>query len=117
MSRMHAAAVAALLLGLALPAGARAASCFQGGRGHPFVVDTAPPTLFRNLAQAPVVLHAYAANPRDLGDGTTTTDLVVVRALKGARFLRGKAVVETPRFLPVKDAGNPPHYVVSVDVY
>lgn len=74
-------------------------------------------TLRQEAAQAKLVLYGPISNAR-LGAGTSgLTDLRLEAVLKADPFVAGKQTVELPRYLPVKDAKDPPRYLVFCDIF
>jgi hypothetical protein len=78
----------------------------------------ASPT-FRQEAELPMaklILHGTIANPRTTGGVTGQTDFHVKTVLRDDPAMKGKKTLVLPRFLPVNDKDNPPHYLLFCDV-
>jgi hypothetical protein len=76
-------------------------------------------TLRQDLQQAKLVVCGSIANPRFLAQGppgSGVTDLHVTRVLKDQPALVAPKVIEVPRYIPVPDPRQPPHFVVFCDL-
>jgi len=74
---------------------------------------------FRQEATLPItrlILHGTIANPRTTENLAGQTDFHIKEALRFDPAVKGKTVLVLPRFLPVNDKANPPHYLLFCDV-
>lgn len=72
------------------------------------------PTISRDAADAKFVLYGYLQNARK-EPGAGTTELVVVRALKGDSSIANKKIVTVPRYVEIEE-GQKPHFLVFGDI-
>jgi hypothetical protein len=68
------------------------------------------------LEMAKAIFHGTIANPRATGGVTGETDLHVKTVLRDHPVMKGKTSLVLPRYLPVSDKSNPPHYLFFADV-
>src|SRR5689334_2788767 len=69
------------------------------------------------LPMARLILHGTIANPRTTGGGLSgQTDFQVKTVLRDHAAVKGKSTLVLPRYLPVNDKSNPPHYLLFCDV-
>lgn len=68
------------------------------------------------LPMAKLILHGTIANPRAAGGLTGETDFVLKTRLRDDPVLKDKTTLTLPRYLPVSDKNNPPHYLLFADV-
>jgi hypothetical protein len=101
------------LAGLALVAGPGGACSLCDGN-----VKLAP--TFRQEAATPMarlILHGTIANPRTTGAGLTgQTDFHIKAVLRPDPAVKGKTVLVLPRYLPVNEKEDPPHWLLFCDV-
>src|SRR5438552_6938736 len=68
------------------------------------------------LPSARVILHGVASNPRTTADGKGQTDLNVKAVLRSNPAFKEVKSLVLPRYLPIDDGKNAPHYLVFCDV-
>src|ERR1051325_8046185 len=75
-------------------------------------------TLRQEALDAKMILFGTVANPRLDRDGTGgTTDFQITSVIKSHDALGKTKLIEIPRYIPVKDAKNPPQFLVFVDLF
>lgn len=73
-------------------------------------------TLRQDAAEAKLIVFGSLFDPK-INEGTSgTTNLRVEATFKDHPFLKDKASVTIPRFIPVQDRNNPPRFVLFCDV-
>lgn len=72
-------------------------------------------TLRDDAAASKLVLYGRLENPQG-GPEAGSIDLVISKILKGDPVLDGKKVIRIPRYLPIPDPKNAPHFLVFAEV-
>jgi hypothetical protein len=75
------------------------------------------PTLRQEAGQAKAILFGTLANPRLPASGNGITDLYVEMVLREHPLIKDKKVIELPRYVPVSDPKDPPHFLIFCDVF
>ena len=79
-------------------------------------------TFRQDAAQAKFIVYgvvtrsAFQSTPGGLG-GSGTSQVEIKAALKPDDFLKGKSVLDVPRYVPVTDPKDPPKYLLFCDVF
>lgn len=69
------------------------------------------------LPMAKLILHGTIANARTTAGGVSgQTDFHIKNVLRNDPVVKGKTMLVLPRFLPINDKDNPPHYLLFCDV-
>jgi hypothetical protein len=74
---------------------------------------------FRQEANQPnsrMILFGTLANP-ELKGTEGKTDLNITQVLRSDPWLKNRKVISIPRYVPVTDPKNPPHYLVFCDIF
>jgi hypothetical protein len=68
------------------------------------------------LPSARVILHGTIANPRTSTDGKGRTDLLIKTPLRNEAAFKSVKTLVLPRYLPIDNPKDPPHYLLFCDV-
>jgi hypothetical protein len=68
-------------------------------------------------SSAHLILAGTLENARLAAGGSGVTDLRITDVLRKDDWLKGRKVVELPRYLAVSDSKNPPHFLVFCDIF
>jgi hypothetical protein len=103
----------ALALGLLALVSSPALACSLCGG-----LQSQSPTLREEAAGklARVILHGTIANPRTSPDGKGRTDFIVRTTLRSDPGFKDLKTLVLPRYLPIDNPKDPPHYVLFCDI-
>jgi hypothetical protein len=68
------------------------------------------------LKMSRVILHGTIANSRTSGAAAGETDFNIKTVVRSDPAIKGKKSLTLPRYLPINDKKNPPHYLLFCDV-